>query len=308
MDWPDGRRGPMRLIGRARDATTPLAGGPPKTLALDEFHALLTPDRTITEITASPPRPAIAGLVGARAGGQLRRMIVAALPDEVRDATPLYLILDDVAGASLVAAWAWSRHMPEWHKAITNPPRGTVFPNMENVCTGFRTGSAALLPGGAPALQNFALVDDLRHPDDPDGWHAFTAQTGVGMRRARRIDIWRAGGLIAIDAAFQDSANDPSGGRATVHEYQISATADATSLRLLSVVATPRVLPYAECPAAALNAPRMIGVRLPEFRTRVVETLPGTAGCTHLNDALRALAEVPALAGRLPVEGKADVD
>ena len=37
----------------------------------------------------------------------------------------------------------------------------------------------------------------------------------------------------------------------------------------------------------------MIGIPLQQFRQAVVEQLPGTLGCTHLNDALRALAEVP---------------
>ena len=38
---------------------------------------------------------------------------------------------------------------------------------------------------------------------------------------------------------------------------------------------------------------------LPELREKVLVELRGTAGCTHLNDALRALAEVPVLVHRL---------
>jgi hypothetical protein len=38
---------------------------------------------------------------------------------------------------------------------------------------------------------------------------------------------------------------------------------------------------------------------LPELREKVLAELKGTAGCTHLNDALRALAEVPALVQHL---------
>ena len=34
----------------------------------------------------------------------------------------------------------------------------------------------------------------------------------------------------------------------------------------------------------------------PELREKVFAELRGTVGCTHLSDALRALAEVPALA------------
>jgi len=89
------------------------------------------------------------------------------------------------------------------------------------------------------------------------------------------------------------------GGRTAVHEYHLTATADPASLRLLSVEAEPRVLPFTECPAAAPNVERLLGTPLPELRDRVLVELRGTAGCTHLNDALRALAEVPILANRL---------
>lgn len=126
------------------------------------------------------------------------------------------------------------------------------------------------------------------------------------MRRARRMDVRRLDTRIVIDAAFQDSATTPSGGRAVVHEYRLSATADAQSLRLLSVEAEPRVLPFVECPSATANLSRLLGTRLPELRDKVLAELRGTAGCTHLNDAVRALAEVPALAehSRHPAVGR----
>ena len=39
----------------------------------------------------------------------------------------------------------------------------------------------------------------------------------------------------------------------------------------------------------------IVGTPLGELRTTVLERLSGTRGCTHLNDAMRALAEVPTL-------------
>jgi hypothetical protein len=79
----------------------------------------------------------------------------------------------------------------------------------------------------------------------------------------------------------------------------LSATADAQSLRLLSLEAQPRVLPFVECPSATANLSRLLATPLPELREKVLAELRGTVGCTHLNDALRALAEVPALAEQL---------
>jgi hypothetical protein len=303
--WPDGRTGNMSMVGRARDAVTPLSAGAPVVLAEDEFRARLQWDRTIVEISSSPDRPALQRLVGARGGGYLRKALDELLPEERRFGSPLHLLLDDVSGASLVAGWAWSRWSDEWQRQLAAAvPEGVAQPrrvgrNMEGICAGFRPGSTALnADGSSSARQSFANVQDLRRKDDPEGWHAFTEQTGVGMRRARRIDVW-LDGLIRIDAAFQDSATNPTGGRTAVHEYRLTATADPSTLELLSVEADPRVLPYAECPAAAVNAPRLVGTPMAELREKVLIELRGTAGCTHLNDALRALAEVPFLTARL---------
>ena len=69
---------------------------------------------------------------------------------------------------------------------------------------------------------------------------------------------------------------------------------------LLSVTAVPRVLPYAECPGAAPNASWMSGTELRTMRTEVLARLQKTDCCTHLNDGLRSLAEVPVLAAALP--------
>jgi hypothetical protein len=120
------------------------------------------------------------------------------------------------------------------------------------------------------------------------------------MRRARRIDVWREGGELRIDAMFRDSCWDPDGQEVAVHEYQLIAGADEAAGALTSMVATPRVLPYVECPLAARNATRLVGSPLRTLRTEVLERLRGTDCCTHLNDALRALAEVPVLAASLP--------
>jgi hypothetical protein len=75
----------------------------------------------------------------------------------------------------------------------------------------------------------------------------------------------------------------------------VSAIADPISFRLLSVEADPRILPYGECLAAAANVSRIVGTALGDLRVAVVETFPRVLGCTHLNDVLRSLAEVPQL-------------
>jgi hypothetical protein len=245
----------------------------------------------------------LARLLGARAGGGFRAALDEAAPEERRRATPLYLILDDIAGSSLVCSWAWSHWNPNWlaevRAAFSDTGTSKTVAAMQGVCIGMVAGSSAFDP---QRERDPTPVPDLRHPDDAEGWHAFTAQDGAaGMRRARRIDVWREQGRIVVDSAFQDSATTPAGGRMAVHEYRLRVTADAHSLQLLTIEAEPRILPHPECTAAPANLSRLLGLPLPELREKVLAELRGTAGCTHLNDAMRALAEVPALVAHLDI-------
>lgn len=298
--WPDGRDGAAVITADARDIVTSLAGGAPEIIAQD--HADVVADhRVIRSVTSMPPRAGLTNLSGARAGGHLRSAIDAALPEERLAGTPLYLLLDDLAGATLVAGWAWSRWTEDWMPTRKPEEIAAHMRQMEGICIGFRPGSAALgLDGRERPDQNTTRVPPLVNPADPEGWHALLDRGGVNFRRARRIDVWREGGLIHIDSAFQDSASAPDGGdRFAIHEYRLIATADAEATTLRSAQAIPGTLPYAECPAAPTNIAAMIGTPLSELRHAVLMTLRKTAGCTHLNDAVRALAEVPRLAASL---------
>jgi hypothetical protein len=143
------------------------------------------------------------------------------------------------------------------------------------------------------------VVTSLVHPEEPAGWHDFPESPEMSMRRARRIDVWIEGDELRVDSSFQDSSGDPEYGRVAVHEYGLAATASLATETLTSVTADPRVLPFVECPNAVDNLGLVVGLPLRELRTRVPELLGKTMGCTHLNDALRALAEVPVLAAHL---------
>jgi hypothetical protein len=171
---------------------------------------------------------------------------------------------------------------------------------MENICIGFASGSTALDGNGTPhPEQNCCPVVSLVNPADPAGWHAYDEPREMSMCRARRIDVWLEGDRVCAEAYFQDSGSQPDGSRVAVHEYVVHATAERYTGVLLSLQAKPHILPYRECPSAPDNINRLVGIPLGELRERVVEQLPGNLGCTHLNDVLRSLAEVPVLAGQL---------
>ena len=302
VTWPEGYGGPGDFVGVARDVFTRQAGSHPRIVGLGRVHALLGPDRVIREIQTEPRRDGAGLLVGLNGGSTLRKAIDTALPEDSVSGTPLFLLIDDLAGTSLIANWAWSRWADDWLKdfvpVLEHEALQARVAKMTDICTGFRTGSAALADIRG-LQQNCQRVVPLPHPDDALGFHSLTEHKEVSMRRARRIDVWEQHGLIHIDSTFQDSANAPEGGRVAVHEYGLRATADPKTMALCSVQADPRILPYRECPAAAQNVSRLLGTPLGELRSVVLKELRRADGCTHLNDALRALAEIPLMVGAL---------
>ncbi|WP_176593356.1 DUF2889 domain-containing protein [Sphingobium sp. EM0848] len=300
VDWPDGRGGRAFLHGRARDILTPVSGGVPIALAEDAMEAQAE-SRVICSVAADPPRTGLEALVGARAGGHLRQAIDDVLHEERVAGSPLYLLLDDMAGTTLIAGWAWTQWRDEGVIAEQRAHRHERVPQMASVCIGFRPGSSALDLSRAEDISP-TLVPPMERADDPAGWHDFPVLQGPNLRRARRIDVWREAGQVQIDATFQDSGALPEGGRSGLHEYRIRAVADRAGEKLLSIEAIPQILPFPECPAATVNLYTLLDTPLVEMRMTVLSMLRKTAGCTHLNDALRALAEVPRLVSMLPAE------
>lgn len=306
VDWPegDGLRG--RFQGRARDIMTPAGGGAPVVLAEDAIEGRFGDRRTITDVASIPPRADVATLSGERAGSNLRSAIDRVLHVERVSGAPLYLLLDDLAGASLVCMWGFARWNPtylqEQREKAAAGGEGLNIASMEGVCIGFRPGSTALLHKPGEGAPNSAMVSPLPNPADPEGWHAFALDGDFSnFRRARLIDIWRENGTIHVEAYFQDSSSLPGTQmREAIHEYRLRATADAATGMLLTLEATPGTLPHAECPAAMVNMTVVLGTPMTELRETVLDRLKRTAGCTHLNDMIRSLAEAPVLAGKLP--------
>ena len=254
-------------------------------------------------MSADPSPAGLEKLVGEKGGGHLRGVLRDLLPDLIAQAHPLYLLLDDISGTSLVSNGGRSQWGDDWIERMQEA-EGSVdmlamLKQRKDVCWGFRHGSAALDPDAHTHRDNVADGKDLRNPLDTAGWHLFPEHEGVSFRRARRIDVWSEDGKIGIEASFQDSAPRPDGGRAALHEYIVRASVDADSGVIESIEPEPRVLPFGECPGAIPNARALAGTPLCEIRETVLGRLRGPQGCTHLNDALRALGDVPELVGFL---------
>ncbi|MFG1923373.1 DUF2889 domain-containing protein [Cryptosporangium sp. NPDC048952] len=284
--FPDGLGGETILEGRARDLLT-RDDGTITVTAEAVLHARLDEKRRILQIESSPELPRLTELVGESAMGGHRRRLAGLT---TADGSPLHLLLDDLPGATLVSQAAFQSWLglDEYLNAKLDVRQRI----MRDVCSGYQDGSEALHPDGTLRWDNQRReparpLDDV---GDPEAWHELRNPTGIAMRRARRTDVWNA---TEIDAFFQDSSTLPTGGRQAIHEYQL--TAEATNGVLRSVHPIARVLPYLECPLAVPRTGDLIGRELAELRTTVLRDLAGAAGCTHLNDMLRSLADVPVL-------------
>ncbi len=305
VSWPGGVNQDRLFIGRARDLLTPTDGSPPRVLAEGGFEARLAEDKTITAIHADGDGPDLSHLVGERGGGHLRMVLRESMPHLVANADPLYLVLDDISGSALVSAFAWAQWNPDWaerfREQIGAEEHDRLMAQRVNVCWGLQEGNSGVRTGSTPRNVADADAGDLRNPADPQGWHELANREGPGFRRARRIDVVQddGAGVIRIDSAFQDSAKQRDGRRVAIHEYRLEATVDAGTLEILTLEPEARILPFSECPGAMHNTQRLLGKKLPEIRNEVLALLRGPEGCTHLNDALRALADVPKLAACL---------
>jgi hypothetical protein len=297
VTWPEGQGGPIRVIGRARDFLSRRHDAAGRTVAEEGFEALFGPDWKLRTIVASRPRSELDRLIGQSGGGGFRKALREAIPGDQARAAPLALVLDDVPGAVIVSSVAWSPWDPDWsRRAFGDLPIAELLKMREGVCIGHAPGSSAQDPDHDRSIGDNPQAADLPRADEPDGWHAMLSQAGSpGFRRLRRIDVTCGGEQIVIDGEFQDSATRPEGGRIAVHEYGFAVIAERASHAILSIETDPRVLPYGECPSVSANLPRLHGQRLDDLRRAVPASLPGAAGCTHLNDALRGLADVPAL-------------
>lgn len=301
MVWPGGEGTPMHLRGRARDLLTPVEGEA-RILDEAEMHVVTGPMRTIEEIWVDPGRDGIDSLVGARGGSRFRSAIDAALPGEREAATPLYFMLDDIAGATLIGGFAWSQQRP----FVLPPPSasGRDFSRRTRtgqiICSGLRPGGYQEISRekGVGVPHFLRLAGDLRTPDDPLAWHEIEAAPEVCMRRRRRIDAWSSGEEISVDAHFRDSMWSRDHVELALHEYTLQATIHAPTHVLRSIETTARVLPFPECPWAAPHSAELVGMKVDGFRTSVQDTLTELHCCTHLNDMLRGLAEVPRLVHR----------
>jgi len=170
---------------------------------------------------------------------------------------------------------------------------------VEGLCISYAPGSIALSGGGKP---NRSLLRRSRGPyprnvKDPMAWHEFEHCAGPSTSRIRYTDVWVADGDIAVQAGFQDSCATPSAddARGIYHEYALTARVSDPDFVLQDITIAPGSLPFPTCPQSRDNIGVLKGRPIADFGKTVSAELGGTAGCTHLNETLKSLQDVPAL-------------
>jgi hypothetical protein len=291
---PDGMTGDLLLAGRARDICTAGDGSVAHVARASlEMTVAFLSGREVRSISSDPVRPALQALVGARAASGFRSRVADLLPAELQARSLLYLLLDDVPGATLIAGYA----VGVAGRADTLSRSGHQL--RAGVCAGFRPGGTMMTEigrtGQAPTVTG-PVAPRAGPGDDPQGWHELPSLPPLAMRRRRLLDVI-PGPVVAVHTWFRDTYRSAAGEETVIHEYQVDAQVDPGSWRIVDITATPRVLPWTECPAAAASAGRLAGATLQDLRRDVRTHFTGTSTCTHLNDQLRSLTDVIVLAG-----------
>jgi hypothetical protein len=169
-----------------------------------------------------------------------------------------------------------------------------------NMCAGFADGGTAMVDidaVGHPPVVTGPLAPQLTG-DDPWAWHELPDLPPHTLRRSRRTDVL-PGPLPRVDVLYRDSYVRHDGVETVIHEYTVEAVVDPARGTVESCRAVPRALPWVECPSAAASAERLVGVELDGLRRHVRGAFHGPSTCTHLNDTLRSLQDVPELVGML---------
>jgi hypothetical protein len=289
-DWSAG----LRISAWGRDLLAGAGAGTSRVLRAAEMTVTIDTASCVTGIESGLPAGVTAPLIGAAAlrGFRARLAGLAGLdPSSLESA-----FLDELPTVRLISGYARMIELPAGTAA---PPADVRWhAPMVGVCAGWAPGATA----DRRALRGFPVVTGT--PLAPSitsmtpYFHAEPPPAPRSMRRRRVLDVtWRPDGP-EVFAYFRDSHIDAGLREGALHEYEVHARAaadDDCTLGYIEVV--PHALPFSECPLAAPNAADLAGVALRDVSVSVKERLTGTRSCTHLNDTLRFLRYVPALAG-----------
>ena len=251
-------------------------------------------DRVIDDIASDPPTARLAQLSGSRVGPGFRSTVGKLFPDEVatgQPAAPAARRLGRRGAGLRLRGAARGDHPGHRGEAARRHRRHTW------------RASARASPQDAslvPYARRNGTIPSVHGPVAPpldrrDGMHAVEPLRAHGMRRFRRLDLGRRDGrrlrraLPRLARRRRRRRDD----RARVHGRRLGRRVDANDH-----ARSPR--PCGCCRGRSAPAPSEVpresaGMTLSELRDRIRGEFVGTSTCTHLNDTLRAIADLDAL-------------
>ncbi|GAA1773249.1 DUF2889 domain-containing protein [Nostocoides vanveenii] len=297
LDLLPGDDGALVMSGRARDLVT-RRDGSAAVVASGLLSLHIGPDRRVAKASLHPYADRASALVGRSVAAGFRTGVYRVLPEEYDAGSPLHLLLDDVAGGVVISGFT-RRIAPDPAAGAERATRSPVARRLD-VCIGWARDSDAarrLERTGIPPAPDWTPPAPDLYADDPVGSHTTRPLPIGGMRRARRLDVRRddsGPSTLHAEVAFRDTFVDVHGEVRILHEYSARMTSrDGRVVSALGI--TPHVLPHRECPAGAASGSRAIGHPLTALRQWVSLEFFGPSTCTHLNDLLRGLSDVPTL-------------
>jgi hypothetical protein len=282
---PEGLDGPLVFAGRARDLVTD-AEGNGRVVDHAQLSAVLDGEGRLRQLRSFPVVAGLSRLEGRLVGAGFRTAVTRYLPGPHGAGSPLHLLLDELPVGRIISGFAVTRR------------RGRSGPGRPDVCIGWRTGGTpqtSLRELGYAPDPLMAVAEPFADDTDRLAWHTMSALPHAAVRRHRRLDV-TAGAALEVSAMFFDTHVDDDGVERILHQYTLGAHVDPASHTVLDITATPWVLPFAECPFAGATAARIVGQPAGRLREYVALEYWGPTTCTHLNDLLRTLADVPHLA------------
>lgn len=289
----EGLLGPSVVEAHARDLRTDQMD---RATVLDEAHVTARLDGPLHHLEAietASPVDGLDALLGAVVGPGFRAKVDRAVPGLAGTGALLYLLLDDLPGATLVSGYAILHA-----GVIARTAPDEYLDARGDLCAGWAVDGSMMriiretgvnpTPHGPPALP-------ITDGDDDLAFHDVAPLEPFGMRRLRRLDVLEPpipGAPHPVEVLFRDTHVDADGNETIVHEYSVDVTVDAATRTVVDIRAHADVLPWKECPAAVDSARRLVGHTLADLRPWVRQTFTGTTTCTHLNDVLRGLADV----------------
>jgi hypothetical protein len=313
---PHGLRADAQVDGRARDLRTN-PDGTTEVVGEAWLRATVGPTQKLLSITTSPEVPALGQLVGASVGSGFRSRVNEVVTGECedgecREGSLLYLLLDDLPGATLISGYVLHRaglldEPPIDADPKLPPPKRPPpdFGRRGDLCAGWAQDATMMVrirETGSIPVPVGPVAPVLEREGDPFSWHAMADLPPLSVRRRRRLDLIAPaapGDEHRIDLHFRDSHTGEDGVETVLHEYTVTGAADAGSGQIVSVAARAQVLPWLECPGAVASAERLAGMELSSLRPTIRNEFVGRSTCTHLNDSLRSLADITALAREL---------